>query len=264
VTGQLAPDFAGLLRQLRAETGLTQEELAEAARLSPRTVSDLERGIHRAAHQDTARLLADALGLVEPVRALFVAAARGQVPAAQVLAARADAPEAVAAVDAATRPAPAVPVPHELPADVGAFTGRAVELAELDFLLPAGPEADATLGPMVVSVVGGQPVPLFYGSRPAWRDMAPGVTPGRDVRQLQRNLAALGYGSGLGLAVNGQFDLATELATERWQQAAGLPVTGTVPLGQVAFLPGPRPRSWSCTTSARPTRVNRRCPLSAG
>ena len=86
--------------------------------------------------------------------------------------------------------------------------------------------------------VGGQPVPLFYGARPAWRDMAPGITPGPDVRQLQRNLAALGYGSGLGLVAGGQFDAATELAVERWQQAAGLPVTGTVPLGQVVFLPG--------------------------
>jgi tetratricopeptide (TPR) repeat protein/transcriptional regulator with XRE-family HTH domain len=155
VTVQPAPGFAGLLKQLRAEAGLTQEELAEAAGLSPRTVSDLERSIHRAAHQDTARLLADALGLVEPARALFVAAARGQVPAAQVLAARADAPEAAAAAGAATWPAPAVPVPHELPADVGAFTGRAVELTELDFLLPTGAEPDATLGPMVVSVVAG-------------------------------------------------------------------------------------------------------------
>jgi tetratricopeptide (TPR) repeat protein/transcriptional regulator with XRE-family HTH domain len=155
VTVQPAPGFAGLLRQLRAEAGLTQEELAEAARLSPRTVSDLERGIHRAAHQDTARLLADALGLVEPARTLFVAAARGQVPADQVLAARADAPEAVDATGAATRQALAVPVPRELPADVGAFTGRAVELAELDFLLPAGAEQDATIGPMVVSVLAG-------------------------------------------------------------------------------------------------------------
>ena len=87
--------------------------------------------------------------------------------------------------------------------------------------------------------VNGLPVVLLYGARPAWRDMAPGITPGRDVRQLQRNLAALGYGSGLGLVADGQYDAATELAVERWQQAAGLPVTGTVPLGQVVFLPGP-------------------------
>ena len=41
--------FAGLLRQLRAEARLTQEELADAAGLSPRSVSDLERGINRTA-----------------------------------------------------------------------------------------------------------------------------------------------------------------------------------------------------------------------
>ena len=69
-------EFAGLLRQLRARAGLTQEELAEAAGLSPRSVSDLERGINRTARKDTALLLAGALGLSEPVRGLFEAAAR--------------------------------------------------------------------------------------------------------------------------------------------------------------------------------------------
>jgi len=88
VAGQPAAEFAGLLQRLRAEAGLTQEGLAEAARLSPRTVSDLERGIHRSAQQDTARLLAEALGLAGPVRGLFVAAARGQASAAEVLAHR--------------------------------------------------------------------------------------------------------------------------------------------------------------------------------
>ena len=43
--------FGGLLRQLRAEAGLTQEELAEAASLSPRSVSDLERGINLTARR---------------------------------------------------------------------------------------------------------------------------------------------------------------------------------------------------------------------
>src|SRR5436190_14668278 len=106
--------FAGLLRQLRAEARLTQEELAEAASVSPRSVSDLERGINRTAHKDTALLLADALSLAGPVRDLFVAAARGKVPAAEVLAARQGAaPGAFAA--AATR---------ALPSDITAFTGR--------------------------------------------------------------------------------------------------------------------------------------------
>ena len=60
---QAAPGFGGLLRQLRAQAGLTQEELAEAAGLSPRSVSDLERGINRTARKDTAQLLAAALSL---------------------------------------------------------------------------------------------------------------------------------------------------------------------------------------------------------
>jgi transcriptional regulator with XRE-family HTH domain len=85
---QPALGFAGLLRQLRAEARMTQEELAEAARLSPRSVSDLERGINRTARKDTAVLLAGALGLAEPVKDVFVAAARGRAPAAEVLAAR--------------------------------------------------------------------------------------------------------------------------------------------------------------------------------
>src|SRR5215471_5929011 len=84
---QLALGFGGLLRQLRAGAGLTQEELAEAAGLSPRSVSDLERGIHPTARKDTAELLAGVLGLAGPARPLFVAAARGRVPPGQVLAA---------------------------------------------------------------------------------------------------------------------------------------------------------------------------------
>ncbi len=121
VAEQTGLRFAGLLRQLRAEAGLTQEELAEAASLSPRSVSDLERGVHRTAHRDTAGLLADALGLTEPVRTLFVAAARGRGPATKVLAARqGQAPGAFQA--AATR---------TLPRDIAAFTGRQAELAQL-------------------------------------------------------------------------------------------------------------------------------------
>ena len=83
---QPALGFAGLLRQLRSEARLTQEELAEAAGVSPRSVSDLERGINRTARKDTAELLAAALGLAEPVRPVFVAAARGRASAAEVLA----------------------------------------------------------------------------------------------------------------------------------------------------------------------------------
>jgi tetratricopeptide (TPR) repeat protein/DNA-binding XRE family transcriptional regulator len=113
--------FAGLLRQFRSETRLTQEELAEAAGLSPRSVSDLERGINRTARKDTAVMLADALSLNGQVRVLFVAAARGRAPAAEVLAARLD-----SAADGA-----AAVVTRSLPRDIGSFTGREPELAQL-------------------------------------------------------------------------------------------------------------------------------------
>ena len=84
---QAGLSFAGLVRQLRDEAGLTQEELADAARVSQRAVSDLERGINHTARKDTAILLAGALRLDGPARELFLAAARGRAPAAGVLAA---------------------------------------------------------------------------------------------------------------------------------------------------------------------------------
>jgi transcriptional regulator with XRE-family HTH domain len=116
-----ALNFGGLLRQLRTEARLTQEELAEAARLSPRSVSDLERGISRTARKDTAGLLADALSLTGPARELFVAAARGRTPTAEVLAARGGtAPGAFAA-----------PATTALPRDLASLAGRRAELEHL-------------------------------------------------------------------------------------------------------------------------------------
>jgi hypothetical protein len=85
--------------------------------------------------------------------------------------------------------------------------------------------------------VDGAPVTLMYGSRPAWRALYWGITPGPDVAQLDRNLIALGYGKNL--AVSDHFTGWTDYAVELWQQATGRTVTGTVPLGQVVFAPGP-------------------------
>jgi hypothetical protein len=85
--------------------------------------------------------------------------------------------------------------------------------------------------------VDGTPVTLFYGARPEWRALSVGGAAGRDVAQLDRNLIALGYG--VGLVVSDYFTEATAYAVELWQEASRLPVTGTVPLGQVVYAPGP-------------------------
>jgi predicted ATPase/DNA-binding XRE family transcriptional regulator len=69
--------IGSLLKAHRASTGLTQEELAEKADVSARTVSDVERGLRARVYRDTALRLADALELAGDERAEFQAVARG-------------------------------------------------------------------------------------------------------------------------------------------------------------------------------------------
>ena len=149
---QPALEFAGLLRRLRGEAKLTQEELAQTAGVSTRSVSDLERGINRTARKDTASLLADALNLVEPARALFIAAARGRVPAEEVLAAIQAGMQQTSPAVSRADPRAAQPwlVPAQLPLDVAGFTGRERELEQLESLAVA--RADSA---MVICVIDG-------------------------------------------------------------------------------------------------------------
>jgi predicted ATPase/transcriptional regulator with XRE-family HTH domain len=74
----LNEDLATLLRTHRASAGLTQEELAEDAGVSARTISDIERGLRSAVYRDTARRLAEALGLSGNERVEFEILARGR------------------------------------------------------------------------------------------------------------------------------------------------------------------------------------------
>jgi tetratricopeptide (TPR) repeat protein/transcriptional regulator with XRE-family HTH domain len=110
--------FGALLRRYRSGAGLTQEELAQRAGLSLRAISDMERGRTARPYFRSARLLADALQLAEPARAELMAALG-------------------AGTGEADRPSsdPRPEVPHQLPAAVGHFVGRADELRELTGLL---------------------------------------------------------------------------------------------------------------------------------
>jgi peptidoglycan hydrolase-like protein with peptidoglycan-binding domain len=81
------------------------------------------------------------------------------------------------------------------------------------------------------------PVVLMTGMMPAWRPFVPGMTGGPDIRQLQANLIAEGYATGLLAAPDGNFGPLTADAVQRWQTANGYPPTGDIALGQVIFLP---------------------------
>jgi tetratricopeptide (TPR) repeat protein/transcriptional regulator with XRE-family HTH domain len=65
-----------LLRRYRLAAGLTQEELAERAGISRRSLGDMERGVVHAPRKDTVALLVEALGLDPPERAALAEAAR--------------------------------------------------------------------------------------------------------------------------------------------------------------------------------------------
>jgi non-specific serine/threonine protein kinase len=129
--------FGAQLQRARQAAGLTQEELAERARLSARAVSDLERGVKRAPRPDTLRRLAAALRLAPAARAALAAAA------------------------AAARPAPAPPrggagppgPRHTLPLQLTSFVGRERELAALAALLGGEPHPEGSR-PRLVTLTG--------------------------------------------------------------------------------------------------------------
>lgn len=140
MAGQLSDSFAGLLRRLRIQAGLTQEQLAEAATISVRAVSDLERGVNQSARRETARLLAEALGLAGEARTEFMSAARAApaVPLSSPPTA-----DQVVVEAGATR---------TLPRDIGSFIGRETELQMLlDVLATSAAAANAA----VICAVGG-------------------------------------------------------------------------------------------------------------
>jgi len=78
-----------------------------------------------------------------------------------------------------------------------------------------------------------QPVILLRGVVPMYRDLAPGAS-GADVKQLERNLAELGYD---GFTVDNQSTSSTAGAVRAWQVDIGAQPTGVVLRADVVFLP---------------------------
>ena len=97
---------------------------------------------------------------------------------------------------------------------------------------------------------------LLYGSLPAWRDFSSGMTDGEDVRQLERNLRALGHDPDGDMTVDDDWDWATTAAV------AALPGRAQPDRGRhaVAWRGGVPARRGSRRRAARGARGSRSRP----
>jgi predicted ATPase/DNA-binding CsgD family transcriptional regulator/transcriptional regulator with XRE-family HTH domain len=116
---QLDETFGVLLRRHRLLAGLSQEELAERARVSLSAVGALERGINRRPYPRTAALLADALDLTADGRAELVRAARSDDGATQLVPSGTQRPE----------PSATAPVKSNLSVPATSLVGRERDVA---------------------------------------------------------------------------------------------------------------------------------------
>jgi peptidoglycan hydrolase-like protein with peptidoglycan-binding domain len=78
-----------------------------------------------------------------------------------------------------------------------------------------------------------RPVSLFYGGRPFYRSLQVGDS-GDDVKELEQNLAALGY---TGMTVDTTYTAATATTVRKWQKDHSLTSTGVFDSAAVVLAP---------------------------
>lgn len=121
--------------------------------------------------------------------------------------------------------------------DYGARTSREVQpiatnaLAGVVTAVTQDPVAERKVGDVLLEV-GGVPVRVVQGTVPFHRALTEGAA-GVDVSQLEGALVGLGYLK----AADTTFDAATTQAVNAWQRALGMPVTGSVGLGELVAAP---------------------------
>ncbi len=130
------PHFGALLRQFRLDAGITQQELAERAKLSVEAVSTLERGTRTRPHRDTIALLGGALKLSPEREALLGNAVGIAHPSLQ----RARSETLTASLLRIVSP-DAHAVKHNLSRQLTSYIGRQSEIAEMAALLGEHPLA---------------------------------------------------------------------------------------------------------------------------
>ena len=117
----------------------------------------------------------------------------------------------------------------------GARETSALPPATLTGMLPVGEMAGRG---SIVYTAENEPVVALIGDLPAWRSLQPGVGDGPDVRQLEDNLAELGYG--VDGAPDARYTADTAAAVAAWEHDLGRPAPdGIVRMGEVVFLPRP-------------------------
>jgi class 3 adenylate cyclase len=184
-----------LLRSYRLAAELTQEELAERAGVSSRSIQALERGENRP-QQETARRLADALALDEPDRARLL---RGVTPIPRR---REVAEVAPAPAEPAMVPAPSDDMLTVLVADIRGYTafthqhGDAAGAALASRFAALAGKAVAAEGGRVVEVRGDEVLAVFSSARAALR-----AATGLQARCAAEASAALRLQAGVGLDV---------------------------------------------------------------
>jgi peptidoglycan hydrolase-like protein with peptidoglycan-binding domain len=80
---------------------------------------------------------------------------------------------------------------------------------------------------------------VMYGRVPMYRTLRSGVSDGNDVRQLERNLVALGYDPNGTIKVDDHWASTTTAAVLRWQRDRGMTRDGVIERGEIVFSDGP-------------------------
>jgi hypothetical protein len=83
-----------------------------------------------------------------------------------------------------------------------------------------------------------EPVVLLRGSLPAYRSLTADSGDGPDIKQLEQNLADLGFG--VGLTIDESFTSATGAAIKNWEKSLGRATANTsITQGEIVFAPTP-------------------------
>ena len=201
--------FASLLKVRRAVSGLTQEELARKAGVSPRTVSYLESGLVRRPRRDTINALATTLGLDERLRDELRARARWHDNAENPSMVDVGAPREQMAnhahavpiwpTDQSAYPEPRLPASFQLPPDIPTLVGRWRETEEVISDLER-PGASGPIAIVGMPGVGASTLTIHIGHQLRDRfpdaqlflDLHPGGRPLQPRHALAHFLRALG------------------------------------------------------------------------